>query len=49
LKIDNAIDEYYSLKAVDSFNDSREINKVQGKELIEKIITDGRLQSILLE
>jgi hypothetical protein len=49
LKIDNAVADFYSLKAIDSFKDSRELNKVQRKELIEKIITYGRLQSILLE
>lgn len=49
LKIDSAVAEYYSLRAVDAFNDSKEINNVQRKELIQKIITDGKFQSILLE
>jgi hypothetical protein len=48
-KIDNAIADIYSLKAIDSFKDSKELNNEQRKELIEKIITDGKLQSILLE
>lgn len=49
LKIDNAVADIYSLKAIDSFKDSKELDREQRKELIERIITDGRLQSILLE
>jgi len=49
LRIDNAIAEYYSLKAIDAFRESKEIDHVQRKELIEKVITNGGLKSILLE
>jgi len=49
LRIDNAIVEYYSLKAIDAFRESKEIDQAQRKELIEKVITNGGLKSILLE
>ena len=49
LKLDDAIAQYYSLRAVDAFKDSKDLDGVQRKELIEKIISDGRLQSILLK
>jgi hypothetical protein len=49
LKIDNAIDEYYSLKAVDSFNDSRELNNVQKKKLVETIVRDSTIKALLID
>jgi hypothetical protein len=49
LRIDNAIAEYYSLKAIDAFRESKELDHVQRKELIEKIITNGGLKLILSE
>ena len=49
LKIENAVAEYYSLKAVDSFNDSREINSVQKKKLIETIVRDSTIKALLTE
>lgn len=49
LKIENAVADYYSLKAVDSFNDSREINSVQKKKLIETIVRDSTIKALLTE
>jgi hypothetical protein len=49
LKIDNAIDEYYSLKAIDSFNDSREINTLQKKKPIETIVRDSTIRTLLID
>ncbi len=49
LKIDNALAEYYSLKAVDSFNDSREIDNAQKKQLIETIVRDNTIKALLIE
>ncbi|MGG6460148.1 MAG: hypothetical protein ACM3JQ_01850 [Candidatus Eiseniibacteriota bacterium] len=41
MKIDSALSEYYSVKAIDPFNDSREIDSIQRKELIETTIKDN--------
>jgi hypothetical protein len=49
LKIENAVAEYYSLKAVDSFNDSREINSVQKKKLIETTVRDNTIKALLTD
>ena len=49
LKIDNALAEYYSLMAVDSFNDSKEIDNAQKKQLIETIVRDTSIRGLLLD
>ena len=49
LKIENAVAEYYSLKAVDSFNDSKEISSVQIKKLIETIVRDNTIKALLID
>jgi hypothetical protein len=48
LRIDAAVNEYYKLKAIDSTTESKEIGANEGKELINKIISDIIIKSILL-
>jgi uncharacterized Fe-S cluster-containing MiaB family protein len=48
LKIDAGIKEYWSLKAVDSFQDSREINPEIQKQLVDDIVSNDDIKKILL-
>jgi hypothetical protein len=49
LLIDAAIKEYSSLKAIDSILEVDKIGQAATKELVENIINDTHLKSILLE
>lgn len=48
LRIDAGVNEYYKLKAIDSITESKEIGSNEGKELINKVISDITIKSILL-
>src|SRR5437867_2224883 len=49
LKLDAAVKEYYSLKAVDSIRGTKEIGEERHKELIKNIISDKGIKTILLD
>ena len=48
IKIDNAIDEYYNLKAVDSFEKINEMDQNVRHELIKNIVHDEGIKKVLL-
>ena len=48
LMLDAAVKEYYGLKAVDSIRGTKEISEEKSRELINNIITDNRIKTVLL-
>jgi predicted transcriptional regulator len=49
LRMENAIDNYWKLKAVDSFEIYNDISKEEHKKLVDNLIDDHQIKDILIE